>query len=88
LDPRASGSKLDTDFSWVLEEYKERDCKGVGEVTVNLYIDDPRGRNLFYHCGKLELPVLFHLAEKIEGVYGLADDIYLPRLERILQEFP
>lgn len=88
LDPRAAGNKPDTDFSWVLEEYKERGCKGVGEITANLYIDDARVKNFFYHCGKLKLPVLFHLATKVGEVYGLADDIHLPRLEKILQEFP
>jgi len=88
LDPRAAGNKPDTDFSWVLEEYKEAGCKGVGEITANLYIDDPRVKNLFYYCSKLKLPVLFHLATKVGGVYGLADSIHLPRLEKVLQEFP
>jgi len=88
LDPRNRGNSPDTDFSGILEEYKEQGCKGVGEITANLYIDDPRCKNFFFHCGKAGLPVLFHLDRKIGGVYGMVDDIYLPRLEKVLREFP
>ena len=76
------------DFSWVLEEYKEKGCKGVGEITANLYIDDPKYKNFFYHCGKAGLPVIFHLAVMIGGVYGPVDDIHLPRLGKVLGELP
>lgn len=89
LDPRQGKNSPDTDFSWILEEYKEKGVKGVGEITANLYIDDQMVKNLFYYCGKAGLPVLFHLAVKVKcGLYGLADDIGLPRLEKVLQEFP
>ncbi len=87
-DPRNGNNSPDTDFSWVLEEYKEAGCKGIGEITANLYIDDPRYKNLFYQCGKAGLPIIFHLAVKIGGVYGAVDDIRLPRLEKILSEIP
>jgi len=88
VDPRSGMNRPDTDFSWILEEYKEKGCKGIGEVTPNLYMDDPRVQNLFYHCGKVGLPVLFHVADKIGGVYGLVDEINLPRLEKMLRKFP
>ncbi|MBU4198340.1 MAG: amidohydrolase family protein [Verrucomicrobia bacterium] len=88
LDPRNNGNKADTDFSWILEEYKGLGCRGVGELTANLHIDDPRYKNLFAQCGKAGLPVLFHLADRIGGVYGPADDLGLPRLEALLNEFP
>lgn len=88
LDPRNGGNSPDTDFSKVLKEYKEAGCKGVGELTANLYIDDPRYMNLFYQCGKAHLPVLFHLAVKVGGVYGPADDKGLPRLEKVLSKLP
>jgi len=87
-DPRNGNNSPDTDFSWVLEEYKEAGCRGIGEITANLYIDDPRYKNLFYQCGKAKLPVIFHLAVKIGGVYGPVDEIRLPRLEKILSELP
>ncbi len=57
------------------------------ELTGNLYIDNPLYKNLFYHCGKVGLPVLFHLAVGVKyGIYGAADDIGLPRLENVLKE--
>ena len=31
---------------------------------------------------------MFHLAVKVGGVYGLADDMGLPRLEKVLKELP
>ncbi|OIN98326.1 hypothetical protein AUJ66_01125 [Candidatus Desantisbacteria bacterium CG1_02_38_46] len=89
LDPRNGGNSPETDFSCLLEKYKSAGCKGAGEITANLYIDDPLCKNLFHHCGKVGLPVLFHLAVGVTyGIYGLADDIGLPRLEKVLQEFP
>ena len=87
LDPRQMDNSPDTDFSWLLDEYKELGCRGVGELTANLYIDDPRCRNLFKYCGRAGMPVLFHLASQIGGTYGLVDDIYLPRLDKVAGEF-
>jgi len=60
----------------------------VSEATTNLYIDDPRYKNLFYQCGKAKLPIIFHLAVKIGGVYGPVDNMGLPRLDKILPELP
>lgn len=89
LDPRNGTNSPDYDFSWMLQEYKEAGCKGVGEMTANLYIDDPLCMNLLRHCGKAGLPVIFHCAAAVRhGLYGLADDIGLPRLERVLRELP
>jgi uncharacterized protein len=34
------------------------------------------------------MPVLFHLVDRIGGTYGLVDDIYLPRLEKVLKAVP
>lgn len=88
LDPRNGSNGPDTDFSWVLQEFKEAGCKGVGELTANLYIDDPLYKNLFEHCGKVGLPVIFHLSVRVSyGLYGPADDMGLPRLEEVVQEF-
>jgi len=86
LDPRQINNSPDTDFTWILKEYKDLGCKGVGEITANLYIDDPMVINLFRQCGDMEMPVLFHLVDRIGAPYGLVDDIYLPRLEKVLKE--
>jgi predicted TIM-barrel fold metal-dependent hydrolase len=89
LDPRNGANSPDTDFSWVLAEYKAAGCKGVGEVSAQLYFDDPRCVNFFRQCGDAGLPVLFHLVPRIGyGLYGLADDRGLPRLEKVLRELP
>ncbi len=88
LDPRQINNSPNTDFTWILQEYKDLGCKGVGEITANLYIDDPMVLNLFAQCGELDMPVLFHLVDRIGAPYGLVDDIYLPRLEKALKELP
>jgi predicted TIM-barrel fold metal-dependent hydrolase len=89
LDPRNGRNSPETDFSWVIEEYKAAGCKGVGEVSAQLYFDDPLCINMFRQCGDAGLPVLFHLVAQVSyGLYGLADDIRLPRIERVLQALP
>ncbi|MDD3726662.1 MAG: amidohydrolase family protein [Candidatus Ratteibacteria bacterium] len=88
IDPRAGSNSPETDFSFLIDTYKRAGCKGVGEITANMYIDDPRCINLFRQLGKAELPVLFHLYNKIGGSYGLVDDIHLPRLEKVLKKCP
>jgi len=88
IDPRCGGNSPDTDFRWVLSEYKEAGCRGLGEVTANIYLDDPRALNLFKQCGGIGFPVLFHMGAKIGGVYGPADEIGMPRLEKALSSLP
>jgi len=89
LDPRNGFNSPETDFSWILETYKARGAKGVGEITANLPFDDPRCNNFFTHCGNASMPVLFHLAVGVQnGIYGLADELGLPRLERMLAACP
>ena len=52
VDPRAGYNHDKTDLSILLEHYKSLGAKGVGELTVQLYADDPRIDNLFEHCEK------------------------------------
>jgi len=88
LDPR-SGNSPDADFSWILEEFKAVGCKGLGELTANLYFDDPLCMNLYRQCGRAGLPIIFHLAVAVRhGLYGVADEIGLPRLEKVLRACP
>lgn len=88
IDPRQLNNSPDTDFSWLIKEYKDSGCRGVGEITSNLYFDDPMCINLFRHCGALGMPVLFHLVDRIGETYGLVDDVYLPRMEKVLKLLP
>ena len=98
LDPRmgcAGNLEIDevdnppeTDFSWILEQFSELGCVGIGEVTANIPLDDPRVINMFRQCGKWEMPVLFHETGPGRGVYGLFDGVGSPRLERLLRQVP
>ncbi len=88
IDPRFLTNSPDADFGSMLQCYKEMGCRGVGEVTANLWFDDPRVLNLFAHCEACEMPLTFHIATQEGGMYGLVDDIGLPRLEQVLARFP
>jgi predicted TIM-barrel fold metal-dependent hydrolase len=88
VDPRAGKNSDTTDFSWILNHYKDLGCKGLGELTSNLYFDDPKCINLYKHCGKVGFPIIFHLYGRFSGSYGLVDDLHLPHIEKALQECP
>jgi len=88
IDPRAMSNSPNADLSYMIEYYKDRGAKGVGEVCAHLYFDDPRVLNLFRHCEKNNMPVIFHMSLQNGGDYGLIDDLGLPRFEKCLQMFP
>jgi uncharacterized protein len=87
-DPRCANNSLDHDFVPLLEYYKKLGAKGLGEITCNLWWDDPRVQNLFSACEKVRMPVLFHIATHEFGLYGLVESPGLKGLERALQKFP
>lgn len=87
VDPRAWGNVNNANLYELLEFYKSIGAKGVGEVTANIYADDPKLFNLFSACEKLDLPVTIHIATDFTG-YGIVDDLRLPRIEKILKTFP
>jgi predicted TIM-barrel fold metal-dependent hydrolase len=88
LDPRTHHSP-ETDFSYVFGMWREQGCKGLGELTANLPVDDPLCLNLYRQCGEHGLPIIFHLAEAVRyGLYGIADEVGMPRLEKVIQQFP
>jgi len=87
IDPRQSTNNASADFTYYLNYYKSIGAKGCGEITANLYFDDPRVLALFRDCEKCEIPVTFHIGN-MGGDYGLVDEIGLPRLEKVLQMFP
>jgi predicted TIM-barrel fold metal-dependent hydrolase len=88
LEPHQVENPPETDFSWILTRFRELGCVGIGEITANIAVDDPRVISLFRQCGEFELPVLFHCTGPGAGVYGLYDEVGLPRLERLLQAVP
>jgi len=87
-DPRFLKNSPDAPLAEFLTFYKEKGCKGVGEVTANLYFDDPLVENLLGACQQVGLPLTFHIGPQIGGCYGLVDDPGLPRLEKALEKFP
>lgn len=88
VDPRMCENNSQSDLSYMLEYYKNRGAIGVGEVTANLYADDPLMENLFYHCGEMDMPVTIHIAPYKYNSYGIIDELGLPRLEKILKKYP
>ena len=88
IDPRLSNNSTDIDLSFVINHYKDKGCKGIGEMTANLPFDDPRVWNLFSHAEKCQMPLTFHVACRDGNIYGLIDDFGLPRFEKSVQQFP
>lgn len=87
-DPRWGGNSSRTDFSYLLERFVEMGCVGMGEVSANIYFDDPRVVNLFRQCGQWRLPVTIESTGPGEGRYGFIDEVGSPHLERLLQQVP
>lgn len=88
VDPRNYSNSPDSDLSLIIGAYKKRGALGVGELVSNLPFDDPMMENLFFHCQKQQMPLLFHVAPERYGYYGIYDEIGLPRLEKALVKFP
>jgi predicted TIM-barrel fold metal-dependent hydrolase len=88
MDVRWMGNRPDADFSPLLDWFQEQGCRGIGEVTSNVPIDDPRTVNMFRQCGQRGLPVLIHNVGYLHGTYGLQDYPGAPGLERLLREAP
>ena len=88
IDPRAMSNAPDAPLGDLLRHYRAQGCKGVGEVCANIPFLDPLMLNLFKHTEEAGLPLTFHIAHRIGGIYGIYDDPGLPQLETCLQRFP
>lgn len=77
VDPRRR------DVYEVIKGYKERGCKGFGELLAGLYVDDPLMQNIYKICGELELPIIFDLCSST-----CIDEIGFPRFESMIKKFP
>lgn len=86
IDPRSAGNSPTADLSKLIMHYKNLGAKGVGELTAQLYADDPLMDNLFYHCAECDMPVTIHLSARFGNDYGIVDEIGLPRLEKMLKK--
>lgn len=88
VDPRQAQYGPDSALEYLIEYYKNMGAKGVGEVTTQLYADDPMMDNLFGACERQDMPVLIHIGPHFYGSYGIVDEAGLPRIERMLQKHP
>ena len=88
VDPRAHQNAPGSDLVYLLEHYKKLGAKGVGEVSANLYVDDPKMEHFFEACEACDMPILFHIAPKPGVDYGIYDDVGLPRIEQVLANHP
>ncbi len=88
IDPRAITNSPYANFGPVLEYYKKKGCKGLGEIMPNMPLMHPMVQNLLRYAEIAELPVIFDGSDQLEGDFGLYDDPGLPQLEHTLQRFP
>lgn len=88
IDPRALTNSPDAPLDRLLRYYRDRGCRGLGEVMPNLALMDPLVQNLFRHARDVGFPVIFDGSDRIGGDFGLYDDPGLPQLEHTLQRFP
>ncbi len=63
---------------------KRHGCKGFGEHVNGLALDHPLNLRLYGKCDELALPLVFEIARPRIGF----DEPGLPRLERLLRQFP
>ena len=88
VDPRSCGNDEKADLSYLIEHYKSFGARGVGELTSNMYADDPKMENLFYHCVMCDMPIIIHVSPSPGVNYGIVDELGLPRIEKELKKFP
>ncbi len=88
VDPRLDMNYIQYDFEPILSYYKSIGAVGMGELTANLWWDDPRVQNLLRGCEAVGFPVIFHIATQEFNTYGLITERGLGGLERALQRFP
>ena len=88
IDPRALSNSPNAPLEIALEYYKEKGCKGIGEVLPQLEMKDPKVQNLFRAAEKVGLPLTWDGSDQLTNGFGLYDEPGLPQLELSLQRFP
>jgi hypothetical protein len=88
IDPRALTNSPWSPLGDILKFYRDKGCKGIGEVCANLPFMDPLVQNLFKGAEETGIPLTFHISPSIGWNYGLYDEPGLPQLEMSLQRFP
>ena len=88
VDPRAMTNSIHAPFAWVFGYYRDKGCKGIGEVCANLSMLDPLVQAMFQGAETAGLPLTFHLSPFVGHDYGLVVTPGLPELEFSLRRFP
>ena len=87
IDPRYGSNSSETPLDMILQYYKNKGCKGIGEVMPLLEFSDPRVQNLFRCAEKVGLPVTFEGACQKNTGFGMYLDQGLPQLEQTLMSY-
>ncbi|MCE5241510.1 amidohydrolase family protein [bacterium] len=88
VDPRAICNSSHAPLGDVLRAYKDKGCKGVGEIMPNLPIMDDMVQNLFKCAEEVGLPVTTDGSPVPTCNFGLYDEPGLPGLEFTLRRYP
>ncbi len=71
-----------------MAKYQAQGAVGVGELTINEWLDSPMLRAIFDAAAGLNLPVTFHMSPRPGMGYGICDHWGLPLLEQALAARP
>lgn len=88
IDPRSLTNSPMAPFEKVLEYFKEKGCRGVGEIMPQMEMKDPKVQNLFRAAELTGLPVTCDGSDQLTGGFGLYDEPGLPQLELSLRRYP
>ena len=88
IDPRQLTNSADAPLDTVIRHYKDKGCRGIGEIMPNLPMRHPLVQNLF-KCAEAVggMPVTWDNSDWPAEDFGLQDDPGLPQLEHSLQRF-
>lgn len=71
-----------------MAKYKGQDAVGVGELTINEWMDSPMLQAVFDAAAGQRMPVTFHMSPRPSMGYGICDHWGLPLLEQTLDRYP
>ncbi len=88
IDPRSMYNSAASPLDRVMTYYKEKGCRGIGEIMPTMQLMDLKMQNLFACAEKVGLPVVYDGSAQREGDFGVYDDPGLPQLEYTLLAYP
>ena len=71
IDPRVYNNSSDSPIGILLDFYREKGCRGIGEVMPNLEWLDPRFQNLLRHVERSGFPMVFDITGRKNYSYGI-----------------